>query len=418
MKRILIFYKKNLFSMTDFDPVDYTQVPRLVEKQFNGKFPNVGNKVWLQAIVSLISTNDVEYEFGYEDISADEINSRFDFVLMPLANCFHAGWIQWMKTRTEKIKQIKIPVFVIACGVQTNNYDEIDELVSATKEPATEFIKSVYNTGGEWALRGFFTYEYFLRLGFPNAVVTGCPSLFQMGRDLVISNTKVNQTDFCYSVNGDFNLPIYTEEYDSCDFICQGNYGNMLYNPDFFNCNNYNVKQIVKLINRGQKTELKAFADNRIKIFADTQVWLSYYVLNNISFSFGSRIHGTVIPILAGTQSLLCARDARTREMAEFFDIPFITPEREKKRHIYDWYLETDYSKFNKNFKKRFDDFQNFMVKCGLVDKVNENNIFMSREKEDVQFPKSVNLKYQKQLKKRLGVLKPLIYYIEKKRDL
>lgn len=148
MKRILILYEKNRFSMTDFGPVDYTQVPQLVEEQFGGKFPNVGNKVWLQAIVSLISTSNVEYEFGYENISADEINERFDYVLMPLANCFHAGWIQWMKTRTEKVKQIKIPVFVIACGVQAKSYDEIDELVDSTKEPATEFMKSVYNTEG------------------------------------------------------------------------------------------------------------------------------------------------------------------------------------------------------------------------------------------------------------------------------
>ena len=48
MKRILILYEKNRFSMTDFGPVDYTQVPQLVEEQFGGKFPNVGNKVWLQ----------------------------------------------------------------------------------------------------------------------------------------------------------------------------------------------------------------------------------------------------------------------------------------------------------------------------------------------------------------------------------
>ena len=53
-----------------------------------------------------------------------------------------------MKARTEKVKQIKIPVFVIACGVQAKSYDEIDELVNSTKEPAIEFIKSVYNTEG------------------------------------------------------------------------------------------------------------------------------------------------------------------------------------------------------------------------------------------------------------------------------
>lgn len=160
---------------------------------------------------------------------------------------------------------------------------------------------------------------------------------------------------------------------------------------------------------RGNKHELNAIADNRIRVFADTQEWLSYYVLNNIKFSFGSRIHGTVMPILAKTPSLLYSCDARTREMAEFFDIPFVTPEHTKQKPIYEWYLETDYSRFNKNFKKRFNDFQKFMIECNLVDSVNESNIFMSREKQDVNYPQSVNLKDQKQLKRRLNLLHPLI---------
>lgn len=410
MKRILILYEKNIFSMTDFWSIDYSKIPQVVDKDFMGIFPNVGNKVWLQAIVSLISSENVEYDFGYESISTDDINNNFDYVIMPLANCFHSGWIQWMRKRTQIIKQIKIPVFVIACGVQANSYDDLNSLIESTREPATEFIKSVYNTGGEWALRGFFTYEYFKRLGFPDAVVTGCPSLFQMGRDLLISNYKISQSEFKYSLNGGFDLPINDDEYDNCDFIDQGNYGNLFYDSTFFEKHNFNARRILKLVRRGETHVLKAIADNRIKIFADTQDWLSYFILNKISFSFGSRIHGTIMPILAQTPSMLYACDARTQEMAEFFDIPFITPNQQQKKSIYDWYVETDYSKFNKYFKKRFDDFQSFMVKCGLVDRVNENNIFMSRDNKVIKFFDSVNSESQEKLNRKIRIMKPAIW--------
>lgn len=113
MKKVLIYYPKNKFSMTDFGRVDYSKVPQIVKTEFNGQFPNVGNKVWLQAIVSLITTDYCTYDFGYEDLTDYYINANYDCVLMPLANCFHKGWIQWMERRTGHINKLKIPVYVM-----------------------------------------------------------------------------------------------------------------------------------------------------------------------------------------------------------------------------------------------------------------------------------------------------------------
>ena len=65
------------------------------------------------------------------------------------------------------------------------------------------------------------------------------------------------------------------------------------------------------------------------------------------------------MPILSGVPSLCYTMDARTREMTEFFDIPSVKPSSNpSKKSMYEWYCETDYSKFNANFSKRFDDFE------------------------------------------------------------
>ncbi len=393
MRRILIFYPPNKLGMSDFGITDYSTIAQRAAKELNGKIPNFGNMVWLQGIISEISQEGNHYDFGYEELSVDFINQNYDCVLLPLANCFHKGWIPYLEKRASYIEKIKIPVYVIACGVQAGSYDEIGKLIDEVKEPAVKFIKSVYNTGGEFALRGYFTKEFFERLGFHSAVVTGCPSIFQMGRDLSITNEKVDERDFVATINGTFDLPAKKKDLLKADFICQDVNGKILYDPGYFKSTPFDLRRMLKYVRRNDYVYLNAIANNKIQLFANTQHWLSYYIKNKVNFSFGSRIHGTIMPILAQVPSLCYTKDARTREMVEFFDIPHIKHSENKEVHtLYEWYCLTDYTDFNKNYSKRFDEFEAFLKKCGLVDKINQNNTFMSRT-ENVEMPTKTNQK-------------------------
>lgn len=64
--------------------------------------------------------------------------------------------INWQRS----FLRFKIPVYVIACGVQAGSYDELESLCDSIREPATRFISTIYRTGGEFALRGYFTKEF------------------------------------------------------------------------------------------------------------------------------------------------------------------------------------------------------------------------------------------------------------------
>lgn len=420
MKKILIYYPPNKLGMSDFGTTNYETICERVKIELDGKFPNVGNKVWLQGITSVINNNNCICDFRYEEIPEEIINSTYDCVLLPLANCFYAGWMKYMKIRTQHIRKIKIPVYVIACGVQADSYDDLNSLVETIKTPATEFINAVYATGGEFALRGYFTAEFFEKLGFHNVVVTGCPSLFQMGRELIISNEKVEREQFKATINGTFRLPIKKDDIDKSNFICQSTYGNLLYDSIYFKDKPFTLRRILRDIRRRDYEIIKAIADNRIHLFADTQQWMSYFIQNEIAFSFGSRIHGTVMPILSGVPSLLYSCDARTREMAEFFDIPYMLPKKEMKRYdMYELYCDTNYDKFNKNFAEKFDNYEKFLRKCGLVDTINSENVFMKRDVEDVIFPQVTNKQHleelSKYIKKRKWIFDVLDYGLEVK---
>lgn len=84
--------------------------------------------------------------------------------------------------------------------------------------------------------------------------------------------------------------------------------------------------------------------------------------------------------VLSGIPAVIYAADSRTREMDEFFDIPIQLLKNTQKMDVYDLYMNVDYTKFNKSFAKNYDNFEHFLIKNGIVSRINENNEFMNRE--------------------------------------
>lgn len=389
MNRILIYIDLIPYGEYDiFQATNPTKMNELIPLIYGGVCPNFGNRLWFQGIISEITTEDNLIEYWDASKSVDEINSRYDMVIAPMANVFSIGFKSLLEKLAQTFEKIKIPIYVIACGVQADSYDDLEEICEVIREPATKFIRTVYNSGGEFALRGYFTKEFFNRLGFHSAVVTGCPSLYQLGRNLSVSSSYVEFCDFSPILNGKLKECIpYLEEYPNSQFFDQHTYFELLYGTNYQK--SYSKSDVMMLIRKYSLREVQMLAKNRAKLFPDMASWRNYIQKEGFQFSFGSRIHGNIMPILAGIPAVVYACDARTREMAEFFDIPMVMPGRENKIiDLYQLYQTVDYSKFNRKFGERFDDFEKFLQKHGIVKQVNIDNIFFKNE-EVVKFNSS-----------------------------
>ena len=99
------------------------------------------------------------------------------------------------------------------------------------------FIETVYRSGGDFALRGYFTAEFFEKLGFHDLNVVGCPSLFQLGNQLKVSDDKVAKEQFKVAVNGnaEIALPLlkrYNSIYYDQDYLFD-----LLYDKHYYDRN-------------------------------------------------------------------------------------------------------------------------------------------------------------------------------------
>jgi polysaccharide pyruvyl transferase len=99
---------------------------------------------------------------------------------------------------------------------------------------------------------------------------------------------------------------------------------------------------------------------DRVRFFLDPTTWFDH--LAQYDFSFGTRIHGNIAALLAGTPALLLAHDSRTLELAEYHEIPHRTiTSIEADADAITLYAECDWNRLNKAHPDRWDKFETFL---------------------------------------------------------
>ncbi len=364
-----------------FNPINYKTFSDTVKKEYHSSCPNIGNRAWLQGIIVALNDGENDIEMLKAEMTSDYINNKFDYVVLPMANIFYVGYIEALNNLADVFRNIKIPTYVIACGVQAPSYTQLDNVINAIREPAIKFIRSIYNTGGEFALRGYFTKEFFEKLGFKSAVVTGCPSLYQLGDGLRIVESNVDRIKPVF--NGEFQLvEKYLAERADGIYIDQCNYFDLIFAVRDNSVYDSSQKYIKYLVQKYGYNIANMAMDHRILLFTDISLWRKYLILNNYNFSFGSRIHGNIVSILSGIPALIYGCDSRTQEMAEFFSIPMITATNMNKYSLEELYELTDYKKFNCEFKEHYNNFEKFLISHGLVKRIGRYNQFFDQNND------------------------------------
>ena len=380
MSKILIWRKPvpgsdiDIFGKTDYKTI-YKNTIDLYGK--NGGV-NWGNKVWYQGICSEIDTPENQLTYGTDE-SIEEINANYDLIVYPMANFFSERYCKDTSKLVKTFSQIKIPVYIIACGAQADSYDALDDLISSIGDSAKRFIDAIYATGGEFALRGFFTKEFFDLLGYPSAVVTGCPSLFQVGPDLKVDKQVRDEPKTVFNGHIKSYERLLKELSNSC-FIAQDEFLDCLYDSDYFRTSNLKKDVLFTYYHSIYQAEL--LGEGRVKLFADTYDWLYFLKENRFEYSFGTKIHGSIMPILTKIPATVVFIDSRTREIAEYFDIPTIPFKRGYQympEDLMSAYKQADYSLFNKNFKMRYLQYESFLQRHKIVSRINTDNKFFFR---------------------------------------
>jgi hypothetical protein len=333
---------------------------------------NTGNLVFSQAVFRLLSIEGNQLTTArLINEKVEQINADFDHVVIPLANAFRVSFVESLNAMTEIIEQLKVPVTVVGVGAQASLQGSFRG--SAQVGPAVQrFIRAALNLSPSIGVRGEFTQRYLNSLGFGTDVVDiiGCPSMFMYGPHLqVCKRTDSLGPDARVALNispyvqamGPISLD-HAKRYPGLDYIAQDHL-----TLELLLSGSYPSDRVSALAASGVPVTLDhpLIRQDRVRFFLDPQTWSEH--LAAYDFSFGSRIHGNIAALLAGTPALVLAHDSRTRELADYHQIPWCALEDGKRVDAAELYANADWTPLNKAHPSLWETFAAFLARHELT---------------------------------------------------
>ncbi len=302
------------------------------------------------------------------DIAA--INEQFDRFVIPFANAFRPDFLRQLERLTEVIEQLSIPVSVIGVGAQAPASMSLDDLAPARKV-TKRFAKAVLERSPSIGVRGEFTRKFLLDLGFDDDQVDiiGCPSLFRRGPKFhVDKQAETLPADARMALNltpevpgiGQFSLE-QAAAHPNLTYIGQDGHDLrlMLWGKPHPH---------VSDLNAPVHMSHPLYRENRMRMFVDQWTWFSFLATQD--FAYGTRFHGNVAALMAGTPAMLLAHDSRTVELAEYHQMPHVVISKfDAPVSTEALYEKTDLSGFNSGMAEGFDRYVAFLERHDLTHK-------------------------------------------------
>ncbi|MGV3549485.1 polysaccharide pyruvyl transferase family protein [Rhizobium sp.] len=253
----------------------------------------------------------------------------YDAMLFPAANNLGShtdlGWL------ADLMEEIPVPTLIVGLGVQAPLGG--GEIV--LPEGSLRFIELIKRRKLPIGVRGPMTQAFLRSYGVENAVVTGCPSNFlnptpDLGRQLqpkyadlknFLGPVALNLEYFSLAAEDNRRIVAWGRErggvtiFQSDENVVSLLRGDSENIPEGFA--NYARDYF---LGDASEEEFRFWLGKNCRLFIHAPSWIDY--LRTVSFSTGTRFHGNMLAMQAGTPALVLYHDQRTLEMSQTMGVP------------------------------------------------------------------------------------------------
>lgn len=335
---------------------------------------NTGNLLIAHGLLSQLEAETVSYDLGP---GWKKLAREFDMLVFPAANYIapkNDTYGQWV----EFIERFNKPCLMAGLGAQAPSTNS----PMVVPPDTIRFLKAIAERSAFIGVRGEYTADLVAKHGIHNVQITGCPSLYT-NRNRNFRVEKSAALPERVIVNGSRNvtsLAHQPEEHRRVEraiyqLAIEKGYDYILQNEMPEMCYALGAESEVtpeelaalrkKLALTVSEAELASYLRKSAKAFLDIPTWEAF--ARKADFSFGTRFHGNVIPILNGVPSLVLAHDSRTTELCRFFHIPHLPAEDVARVDVAELYAQTSYEEFNRHYPERYDDWAKFVAANGAT---------------------------------------------------
>ncbi|AUH40380.1 polysaccharide pyruvyl transferase family protein [Streptomyces sp. CMB-StM0423] len=392
---------KHLLIRSGKSPFHIPTTTEVIQQDLIGT--NSGNLLFSDAVHKLLLTPDTDVtsngiKTDYSKERAAQINEEYDAFVVPLANAFRPSFEASLNRLTGLIEQLTIPVVVIGVGAQVAaDYDT--ERLKSIEPSVKRFMKAVLKRSASVGVRGELTAGYLNELGFKDVDIIGCPSMFLYGDTFPeIRRTDAGITDasrIAINVSPDAVrvgpiAEIAQRTYERFDDLVY--YAQNLTDAELLLWGDTSVEKGLtpELPTAGAHGLLR---DDKTRVPTDPYGWMAE--LRERDFAFGTRIHGNIAALLAGTPAVVLVHDSRTLELCRYFGIPHeMLADQPAGMDPAEVYEKADFSGLHTGHQERWDRFVRFLDRNDLKNTYSHGDGGAAFEKRmaDLDLPPSIRM--------------------------
>lgn len=340
---------------------------------------NTGNLFIGHGLFHGVECDHKAFHPGFGKVPAERLHEHFDMLFVPASN-FVGNGVD-LTAHADYFARTRLPIFCFGLGSQLRPGE------APALKPGTErLLHLLSERGGSIGVRGAFTAEVLWRMGIRNTSIVGCPSLLGLRAEALARLACVRPALDKVALNLSNNVRRHALHPEAMRASENGLFQRLLGENAFYVLQNERpemellsalasgdaakaavaVQQIADIFEiSGSREDLKTFVDRRIRMFFDVDDWIG--CMATMSVAIGSRFHGNIAALLAGTPSLCLVHDMRTLELCELLRVPHVILDRPiAAEEILQHALDVDYAAFLAHVPRLMMEWRLFLARNGL----------------------------------------------------
>jgi hypothetical protein len=352
-------------------PLSGDDAARAPEAFLDGTGQNTGNLIFSAALRRLVRGESFEVATPAD---FERLRATCDGVVIAAAN-----WLQPARDFGEMaalIESLDMPAVLVGLGAQSQD-GRIPELPAGTRR----LIAVVSERSAAISVRGAFSAEVLDHYGIHNVAVTGCPSLLyhldrpaavtrslpegalRLGMNGLVPGDRVPERETPRMALGRFMLD--QAQALGADYVCQTELP--LIRLAQGAPRDADGPFLAHVLGTADRAALARYGAEHLRVFGNAPDWIDW--ARGRDMVIGTRLHGVIAALLAGTPAVLLTHDSRTAEMARQAALPACPAEtvlragRIDPRALWD---QADPAGFNTRQRAYFDAFTAFFDRVGI----------------------------------------------------
>jgi hypothetical protein len=330
---------------------------------------NTGNLLFISALHRVISHQRAGSSIGFDPA---EVREKHDGLVIPAANWLSSS-SQWGGL-ARLIETANLPSVMVGLGAQSHSFETFPKLHPGT----LRLVKVVAERSRSISVRGEYTASVLEHYGIKNIVVTGCPSLLwnlrparvvkppKKVKKVALSGTRSNIHAEIFGKRSPYTVGVMLSRLAmklGLDYVVQTELPELRFALGRAATEPVSADEmdLAKNVYAESAERVASYLTKHAKVFFNVEQWLAY--AKHQDFLIGTRLHGTIAALLAGTPAVLVLHDTRTAEAARYLRMPTVGAIELLEQGNIDVqaiYDRSDFDRFNQGQARYFNVFRRF----------------------------------------------------------